>query len=59
MKEVMVNERIYEGLMRGVSPYAERQWWGVFPNQYKIMEDGTLRFQTEPQDRKPIQFEAP
>jgi hypothetical protein len=55
MKEILVNERIYEGLMRGVSPYAERTWWGVYPNQYKIMEDGTLRFQTEPQDRKPIQ----
>lgn len=40
-KEVLVNERVFEGLMRGeIRP--ERTWWGVYPNQYKIMSDGTI-----------------
>lgn len=40
-QEIMIHERVFEGLMRGeIRP--ERQWWGTYPNQYKIMSDGTI-----------------
>lgn len=48
MKEILVNERVYEGLMRGegnINPNQERQWWGIYPNRYKIMEGGIFVYE--------------
>lgn len=56
MKEILVNERVFEGLMRGegIDGRNERKWWGIYPNQYKIMEDGSLKYKDEVHtERKP------
>lgn len=45
--EIMIHERVFEGLMRG-EIHNERQWWGVKPYRYKIMSDGSLVYETLP-----------
>lgn len=44
--EIMINERVYEGLMRG-EIRNERQWWGTYPNRYKITDTGIVYKKTK------------